>query len=225
MKRVFGVLLVAASLIAPPAAAAAAREAVCHVCRVKEGTTHPEPVRATRTHEGVEYAFCAEKCAREFAADPAAFLPPVFPRPAPAFALRDLEGGEISLAGLRGRVVLLDFWATWCAPCLKSMPELEALHRRYGAKGLTVLGVSTDEGGPEKVRRFAKARKVTYPIALDDEWAPAWADYRVRAVPSAFLIDREGRIVAQWTGAAPEKKALAAKIEELLAAEPAAATP
>lgn len=225
MKRVIGVLLMAASLFAPLVVAAAAREAICHVCRVREGTTHPEPVRATRTHEGVEYGFCAERCAREFAADPAAFLPPTFPRPAPAFAVRDLDGRPITLDSLRGRVVLLDFWATWCAPCLKSMPELEALHRRYSGRGLTVLGVSTDEGGIDLVRKFARARKVTYPIALDDERDPAWAAYRVKAVPSAYLIDREGRIVAQWTGAAPAKKQLEALLAGLLAAAPAAAKP
>jgi len=225
MKRLIAALLLVAPLLAPLAVSAAAREAICHVCHVREGTAHPEPVRATRTHEGVEYGFCSEKCAREFAADPVAFLPPVFPRPAPAFELRDLAGNDVTLENLRGRVVLLDFWATWCAPCLKTMPELEALHRRHRERGLTVLGVSIDEGGAERVKRFAKARKVTYPIAIDSADSPAWHDYRVKVVPAAFLIDREGRIVAQWTGSGVDAKALEAKLAELLAVEPAAATP
>ena len=219
MNHVIAALLFGLAVSAPLAAPAAAREALCVVCQVKEGATHAETVRATRTVEGREYEFCSEKCAREFVADPAAFVPPVFPRPAPTFTLRDLGGNEVTLEGLRGRVVLLDFWATWCAPCLKSMPELEALHRRLGAKGLTVLGVSIDEDGPAKVRKFAKARKVTYPIAIDSAEAPAWADYRVKAVPAAFLIDRDGRIVAQWTGVAVDAKTLEAKLGELLAAE------
>lgn len=209
-----------ATLAAHPAAA---REALCLVCQVKEGATHLEPVRATRTHEGAEYGFCSESCAEEFMTDPLAYVPPVLPRPAPAFVLRDLAGNEVTLESLRGRVVLLDFWATWCAPCRKSMPELEALHRRHGASGLTVLGVSIDEGAPARVRSFVKARKVTYPIAIDADKDPAWAAYRVKAVPAAFLIDREGRIVAQWTGTAIDAKALEARLGEMLAAGEGAA--
>ncbi len=215
MKHVLVLVLLGLVLVAPRLAHAAAREMVC--------TTHPEPVRATRTREGVEYGFCSERCAREFDADPFAFIPAPLPRPAPAFAVRDLDGRKVTLDSLRGRVVLLDFWATWCAPCVKSMPELEALHRKHAARGLTVLGVSTDEGGLEPVRKFVQARKVSYPIALDDERAPAWAVYRVKAVPSAFLIDRGGNIVAQWTGAAPKRKELEAKLEQLLAEESAPA--
>lgn len=198
-------------------AAEAAREAVCIVCAVREGTTHAEPVRATRTHDGREYAFCSERCAREFAADPAAFVPPAFPRPAPAFAFTTLDGRAVSLDSLRGRPVLLDFWATWCAPCVKSMPELEAVHRRWAARGLTVLGVSIDEGGDALVRKFVAKRKVTYPIAVDAAQDPVWAAYRVKSVPAAFLIDGEGRIVAQWTGRGVDVKDLEARLETLLA--------
>lgn len=193
-----------------------AREALCVVCQVKEGATAAEVVKAVRTYDGREYAFCSEKCAEEFDTDPAAYAPPAFPRPAPAFALRDLDGREFSLASLRGQVVLLDFWATWCAPCRKSMPELEALHQRYRARGVTVLGVSIDEGSPKKVRGFVKARRLTYPIAIDTDRAPAWAAYKVKAVPAAFLIDRDGRIVAQWTGQPATPQAVEAKLAELL---------
>uniref|UniRef100_A0A832I339 Redoxin domain-containing protein n=1 Tax=Eiseniibacteriota bacterium TaxID=2212470 RepID=A0A832I339_UNCEI len=192
----------AAAALAIPAAAVAERPAtaLCVVCALKHGESAPEPVRAWRTHAGRDYGFCSAGCAEQFDADPAAFVPPDLPRPAPPFSLRGLDGGTVSLASFRGRVVLVDFWATWCAPCVRAMPELESLARELRAKGAEVLGISIDEGGAAKVRRFVEKRKVTYPIALDDARAPAWEAYRVKAIPAAFLVDREGRIVRQWLG-------------------------
>jgi peroxiredoxin/YHS domain-containing protein len=198
---------------------AAEKQGICHVCRVTHGEAEAEPVKAVRTHEGKEYGFCSEKCAKAFDADPAAYVPPTFPRPAPAFAVDDLAGKRVSNDALRGRVALVDFWATWCVPCRKSMPELQALHEKYAERGLTVLGISIDDGGVSKVRKFVASKKFTYPIAVDSEKAPAWDAFRVKAVPAAFLIDREGRVVAQWTGAAPDRGELDALLEKLLAAD------
>ena len=212
--------LVAALLLASgmPAhfANAAPESALCLVCKVTEGATEEEPVKAVRTYEGKEYFFCSEKCAKAFTADPAAYLPPEFPRPAPPFALKDLSGKAISNASLMGQVVLVDFWATWCAPCRKSMPELQALHQKYAGRGFSVVGVSIDEGGPSKVKKFVSSRKITYPIAMDSEKAPAWDAFMVKAVPAAYLLDREGRIVAQWTGTPPTGKELESRLEDLL---------
>lgn len=188
----------------------------CLVCAVLHGEAEDEPVRAKRTHEGKEYGFCSAKCAQEFAADPEAFLPPVFPRQAPGFVLTTLAGQPVSLDSLRGRVTLLDFWATWCAPCRKSMPELQALHERYASKGLTVLGVSIDEKADAKVRKYVAAQKYTYPIAIDAATSPAWQRYRVKSVPAAFLLDVEGRIVAQWTGRSPVASEVEAQVKTLL---------
>jgi peroxiredoxin/YHS domain-containing protein len=211
MKRLVAPLLaalalaaVAPSLRAPHLTAdaiAAPASAVCPVCRVKEGSNHEEPVKATRTWEGVEYGFCSEACAKAFDAEPAAYVPPQFPREAPAWNAKTLAGKPVSLADYRGQVVLLDFWATWCAPCRKSMPELNALHAKLEDRGFSVLGLSIDEDGPAKVKKYVAAKKIGYPIALDAATATTWEAYRVKAVPAAFLIDREGRIVAQWTGA------------------------
>jgi peroxiredoxin len=198
-------------------ARAETRTALCRVCKVTHGEAAEEPVRAVRTHEGVEYGFCSEKCAEAFAADPLAYLPLALPRPAPAFALKDLTGQALSNESLKGKVVLLDFWATWCAPCRKAMPELQALHRKYAGRGFAVVGVSIDEDGPAKVRKFVAARKITYPIALDSETSPAWEAYRVKAVPAAFLLDREGRIVARWTGIPADARELETRLETLLA--------
>lgn len=197
-------------------AEAEVKKAICVVCQVRGGETEPEVVKATRRHEGKEYGFCSQKCAREFDADPAAYVPANLPRSAPSFSLKDLRGNPVSNESLKGKVVLLDFWATWCTPCLKSMPELEAIHRRYADRGFAVVGVSIDEGGPAKVKKFVAAKKITYPIAMDSKKNSAWESFRVKAVPAAYLLDREGRIVAQWTGAAVSGAQLEAKLAELL---------
>ena len=199
-------------------ASADGRKSICVVCQVTKGEAEEEEVKAVRTHEGKEYGFCSEKCAKTFDADPAAYVPPDFPRPAPAFALKDLGGKQLTSESLKGKVVLLDFWATWCAPCRKSMPELQALHHKFADRGFAVVGISIDEGGPAKVRKYVASRRITYPIALDSEKNPAWESFRVKAVPAAFLIDREGRIVAQWTGAPASTRELETKLETLLMA-------
>jgi peroxiredoxin/YHS domain-containing protein len=218
MKVLLGILLLlAAGGAALETASAQGKKAMCLVCQVKHGEAEEELVKAVRTHAGKVYGFCSEKCAKEFAVDPAAYVPPSFPRPAPPFALKDLAGKPISNESLKGKVVLLDFWATWCAPCLKAMPELQALHRKYADRGFAVVGISIDEGGPAKVRKFVSSKKITYPIALDSEKAPAWESYRVKAVPAAFLIDRDGQIVAQWRGIPTDGGELESRIGELLA--------
>jgi thiol-disulfide isomerase/thioredoxin len=205
-----------AATLATPRVAIAAETAVCVVCRVKEGATEPEKVVAVRTHEGVRYGLCSDACAKEFDADPAAYAAPAFPREAPALGVVDLSGKPLSWESFAGKVVLLDFWATWCAPCRKSMPELQALHEKYAARGFSVLGVSIDEDGPSKVKKFVKAKKIKYPIALDSAKQPAWERFKVKAVPAAYLIDREGRIVAQWTGASADTREVEEKLVGLL---------
>ena len=170
MKKTFVFLLAGALLVAgltPSRGEAAPTKSACLACRVTKGEAEEEAVKAVRRYEGKEYGFCSEKCAQAFDADPVAYLPPDFPRPTPSFALKDLAGKPISNRSLAGRVVLLDFWATWCAPCRKAMPELQALHEKYASRGLTIVGVSIDEGGPAKVKKFVAAKKFTYAIAVD----------------------------------------------------------
>jgi peroxiredoxin/YHS domain-containing protein len=216
---VLGVASLTAVGVSTVTASAAEQKGICLVCKVKHGEAEPEPVKAVRTYEGKEYGFCSEKCAQEFALDPAAYVPADMPRLAPTFAFTDLAGKPLTSESLKGQVVLLDFWATWCMPCRKSMPELQALHDRYASRGLTVIGVSIDEGGPAKVQRYVRSKKFTYPIVMDDAKSPAWDAYKVKAIPAAFLLDREGRIVAQWTGSPANPRDLEQALEKLLAVD------
>ena len=212
----------AADVVAPAALAATERAPeLCLVCRVREGATHAEEVRAVVAHEGRDYGLCSAACAKEFATDPVAYLPPVLPRPVPVpdLALTDLAGAPVTWERFAGQVVLVDFWATWCVPCRKAMPELSALHERWSARGFSVLGISIDEDGAKKVAKFAREKRIAYPLALDSAAAPVWERFRVKAVPAAFLVDREGRIVAQWTGTSPDPGELEAKLAELLPAD------
>jgi len=201
--RPLPVCLILIALVAATATAGTVvKEAVCPVCRVHEGEREAEPVEATAEHEGEIFGFCSEECRTAFMEAPAYYLPPVFPRPAPAFVVRDIEGSEFSSEALAGRVVLLDFWATWCPPCVADLPRLSQLHDRHSANGLTVVSVSIDEGdkAAKKVARMLKKRKATHPVFLDTEDSSAWASYLVRVVPAQFLIDSEGNVVAQWSG-------------------------
>jgi len=178
-------------------------KAVCVVCAALEGkNVKPEKVKASAQHEGATYYFCSADCKSEFDDDPLAYSPPVLPRAAPKILVEDLTGKEVSLDDFRGRVVLVDFWATWCKPCAKMMPELQKLSSQYAEQGFTVIGISIDAGSEvaSKVKKFIENLKVTYPILLDVKPEPAWQAFHVRVIPATFLIDRNGQIVQQWRG-------------------------
>ena len=119
---------------------------------------------------------------------------------APDFSLPDLSGQPLSLASYRGKVVLLDFWATWCDPCRDEIPRFIELQRKYGAEGLQVLGVSMDDS-PEPVRAFYQKFRMNYPVVMGN--AKIGDLYGgILGLPVAFLIDREGRIHSRHIGAA-----------------------
>ena len=135
-------------------------------------------------------------------ADPVAYLPPVFPRPAPASVVEVLQGGDKALGDFKGQVVLLDFWATWCKPCLKTMPRLQKLYDAHSEKGFEVLGVSIDEDKDrlKKIKKMVAKIAISYPIFIDAKQTPAWYQFKVKALPAMYLLDGESQIVAQWTG-------------------------
>lgn len=113
---------------------------------------------------------------------------------APDFSLPDLSGKTVHLSDLRGKVVIVDFWATWCPPCRKEMPDLEALYQRFAAKGLVILAISDEEAST--VRPFIADRQVTYPILLDPG-RKVNELFRVEGIPKTFVYDREGQLAAQ----------------------------
>ena len=118
--------------------------------------------------------------------------------PAPDFEARALTGKALKLSTLKGKVVLLDFWATWCGPCEETIPRLERLDDRYRAQGLEIVGVSVDDDAGE-VPPFVRAHGMRYPVVVD-EGKQVMELYNVRAVPTTVLVDRRGRIRARWMG-------------------------
>jgi peroxiredoxin len=119
--------------------------------------------------------------------------------PADAFTLRDLDGKLVGLRDFEGKVVLLNFWATWCAPCLKEMPGMQRLYQEYNARGLVIVGVSVDKSPPGEVKEFAEKLKITYPILHDRDMIIS-RNYSNPGVPSSYLIDRRGRITHRVSG-------------------------
>ncbi len=118
--------------------------------------------------------------------------------PAPAFALPDAQGAAISLDAMRGRVVYVDFWASWCAPCKRSFPWMNELQRRYGDLGLTVVAINVDKKR-EDAERFLRQVPATFTILYDGAGvAPAAWD--VKAMPSSYLVDARGTVVAVEQG-------------------------
>ena len=170
-------------------------------CEARGATHGEEDVVAWREHEGEWYTFCSKPCAEAFDSFPAAYVEHPLPRPAPSARVVTLEGEEVDLGDLRGELTLVDFWATWCKPCVKAMPELGELHEEWGDEGLAVLGVSIDQDAGEVVPKFLEKKKVRYPVALDTTDRPAWHAFHVAAIPAMFLIDAEGNIVDEWKGA------------------------
>ncbi len=111
----------------------------------------------------------------------------------PQFAVTSLEGTSITDETLRGKVVLVNFWATWCPPCRVEMPLLQAMADRHREAGLVVLGLSRDLGPPDDVRQFLATRDITYPVAIVGRDAEARFG-GIRGYPTSFLLDRTGRI-------------------------------
>jgi len=127
---------------------------------------------------------------------------------APEFSLKDLDGNQVKLSDYKGKVVILDFWATWCPPCVKEIPHFNELAKRYGKDGLVVLGVSVDQGGIKAVKKFKKNNVVDYTIVFADQTTQSKyqallpRDMR-GGIPYTFVIDRSGNITEYFVGYRP----------------------
>jgi peroxiredoxin len=138
-------------------------------------------------------------------------------QPAPAFTLGALDGGRASLADHRDKLVVLNFWATWCQPCALEMPSLEALWRRYRDRGLVVVGVSVDRGSPRGLLEpYVRNLKLTFPILLDPD-SKTSDGWRVTALPATFIVRPGGEVTGMAVGAREWNSAeMRALVERLL---------
>lgn len=119
---------------------------------------------------------------------------------APGFSRPDVLGNEtVNFADYSGKVVLVDFWATWCPPCRRSIPVLSDLHNKYSDQGFAVVGISLDTKGPEEVAKFAENFRIPYSVIMGDaDMAKKWN--LGRSIPTAFLVDRQGKVVNKIVG-------------------------
>lgn len=135
-------------------------------------------------------------------------------KPAPEFALQDSTGKTTELKTFHGKVVLLDFWATWCHGCKLEIPWFADFARQYGEQGLAVVGISMDEGGWNVLKPFLAQTHIPYLILLGND-ATAQR-YGIETMPDTFLIDRDGRIAAAYRGALVDRQDIEANIKTLL---------
>ena len=133
--------------------------------------------------------------------------------PAPNFNLKDASGKDIKLADLKGKVVLVNFWATWCEGCQVEIPWFVEFHKQYASKGLVVVGISMDDDGWKSVKPWIQEKKVNYPIVLGNEGLGK--QYGLVGMPLTALVDREGRIADVHNGIV-DKTATQQKIGDLL---------
>lgn len=125
---------------------------------------------------------------------------------APAFRLQAADGSWVALEDLRGKLVLLNFWATWCAPCRREIPDLIKISQEFEPRGVRILGVSVDESGWRAVRPFVAQYRIRYPVLLADRAAKRRYRPGLETLPYTLLLDREGRVLSSFNTALDEAR-------------------
>ncbi len=118
---------------------------------------------------------------------------------APNFRLEDLKGRKIELKNFRGKVIFLNFWATWCGPCKEELPSVETLYQQFKEKNFVFLTISVDYEGRKPVKEFIEKHRYTFPVLLDHKYETLDL-YKVKGIPTTFIIDKKGRMIGRAVG-------------------------
>ena len=146
-----------------------------------------------------------------------ALIPVQERKPAPNFTLDDSSGQTASLRNYAGRVLVVDFWATWCTGCKQEIPWFSEYEKTYGRQGLSIVGVAMDDGGWKVVKPYLNAHQIPYRMVLGDDATAK--KFGIQNLPDTFVIDRQGRIAAAYQARLVDRDQLEASIKKLLAEE------
>ena len=134
---------------------------------------------------------------------------------APDFSVNSLDGQMLKPSSMKGKVVLLDFWATWCPPCREEIPHFKELYTQYKDKGVQIIGLALDEDGEASVRPFAQQNQINYPLAIaTQEIVSSFGG--IRGIPTTYILDKQGNIAKKWVGY-QDKAVFEKEIQTLLA--------
>lgn len=176
------------------------KDAVATYCGAGGGQENEHPNAGYR-YKGKAYYFCDKPAIDAFLKDPEGFLGPSVPYAVPAFELKDATGKVWNAETMKGKLVLIDWWASWCKPCIAMMPAIDKLREKYKEQGFEVLSVSTDEK-KANFDKFLKGHAFANPVLLDT--AKTYEKWRVTAIPATFLV-KDGKVIAKWVGLQKEE--------------------
>lgn len=187
------------------------KAAECVICSSNGAGHEEEKPIAGVMFKGKAYFFCNASEVKEFKKDPESWVPLPLPRAMAKFDLTDFSGKVWNAEAFKDRVVLIDYWATWCGPCKQVKPMVAELAKKHAA--LSVLSVSIDEKKAD-LDKFLAKQKFDGPVLHDTK--QVWAAWRVKSIPALFLV-KNGQVIGQWTGV-PDKKELSSQVEGALKA-------
>ncbi len=176
--------------------------AECVICNAGGETHGQEKPAAGVMYKGKAYYFCNAKEIETFKKNPDFYMPLELPMPLPELRLTDTAGKKWDAETFKGKVVLLDYWATWCKPCLALKPKLDKIRDAYKEKGFEMLSVSIDEKKADFDKFFLKA-KWDNPVALDTN--QSWAHFRIVSIPFLALV-KDGKVIEVFKGSIDSKK-------------------